>query len=109
MTLKDNKREFERHNLDTPIVYAYQDSDQFFSARMCNYCKGGMAFEATDPIEPGADIYIMLETFQPDSDDAEFYDGYLAQVRWCRELDAKKQQGSKCYKIGVRYYQTLIQ
>ena len=105
MTLYDNKREYERHELDTPIVYAYHDSDQFFNARMCNYCKGGMGFETVNAIEPGADIYIMLETFLPDADDAEFYDGYLAEVRWCRKLSGNNTER---YKVGVKYYQTLI-
>ena len=105
MTLYDNKREYERHELDTPIVYAYHDSDQFFNARMCNYCKGGMGFESANAIEPGADIYIMLETFLPDADDADFYDGYLAEVRWCRKLSGNNTER---YNVGVKYYQTLI-
>jgi hypothetical protein len=106
MTLYDNKREYERHDLYTPIVYAYQDSDQFFRARMCNYCKEGMSFESVSAIEPGADIYIMLESFLPEAGDADFYDGYLAEVRWCRKFP---KQNEERYKVGVKYYQTIIQ
>ena len=105
MARHDEKREYERYNLDTPIVYAFQDSDQFNQARLCNYCKGGMCFQAGNAIEPGSDIYIMMENFSPDSIDAEFYDGYLAEVRWCREhaLEPAEQ-----FLIGVKYYQTII-
>ena len=71
--------------LDIPIVYAFQDSDQFNPARLFNYCQGGMCFETGEAVEPGSDIYIMMENFLPDSIDAEFYDGYLAEVRWCRK------------------------
>jgi hypothetical protein len=105
MTRSDEKREYVRYDLDTPIVYAFQDSDQFNPARLCNYCKGGMCFEAENAVEPGEDIYIMMENFLPDSIGDEFYDGYLAEVRWCRKPARKP---SHQFLIGVRYYQTII-
>jgi hypothetical protein len=40
MSRNDEKREYVRYDLDTQIVYAFQDSDQFNPARLCNYCKG---------------------------------------------------------------------
>ena len=100
-----DKREYERYDLDAPIVYAFQDSDQFNHARLCNYCKGGMCFQAGDAIEPGSDIYIMMENFSPDTIDVEFYDGYLAEVRWCR---AHSIEPADQFLIGVKYYQTII-
>jgi len=105
MTHNDEKREHVRYDLDTPIVYAFQDSDQFKPARLCNYCKGGMCFEAGDAIEPGSDIYIMMENFLPDSIDAEFYDGYLAEVRWCHKPSPEPVEQ---FFVGVKYYQTII-
>ena len=105
MTHYDEKRECLRCDADIPIVYAFQDSDQFNPARLCNYGKGGMCFEASDAIEPGSDIYIMMDNFLPDSIDAEFYDGYLAEVQWCRKhsLGTAEQ-----FRVGVKYYQTTI-
>ena len=105
MTHGEEKREHVRYDLDTPIVYAYQNSDQFRAARLCNYGKGGMCFEADAAIDPGSDIYIMMESFLPDSIDAEFYDGYLAEVRWCRK---PSPEPSKPFFVGVKYYQTKI-
>jgi hypothetical protein len=105
MTRYDEKREYERYELDAPIVYAFQDSDQFRSARLCNYCKGGMCFETDHEVEAGADIYIMMENFLPDTIDAEFYDGYLAEVRWCRKQSPEPAQP---FLTGVKYYQTMI-
>jgi hypothetical protein len=64
-----------------------------------------MCFEACDAIEPGADIYIMMEDFSPDIIDDEFYDGYLAEVRWCRKISP---ENSGEFKIGVKYYKTII-
>jgi hypothetical protein len=101
----DEKREHVRYDLDTPIVYAFQDSDKFNPARLCNYGKGGMCFETDHAVERGADIYIMMENFLPDSIDAEFYDGYLAEVRWCRKHSPEPAE--QCL-IGVKHYQTII-
>jgi hypothetical protein len=105
MTRDNEKRESERYELDTPIVYAFQDSDEFNPARLCNYCKGGMCFEGANAIEPGSDIYIMMENFLPDSVGAEFYDGYLAEVRWCSQ---RPPEQSGQFIVGVKYYQTVI-
>ena len=101
----DEKREHVRYDLDTPIVYAFQDSDQFKPARLCNYCKGGMCFKSGDAIEPGSDIYVMMENFFPDSVDIELYDGYLAEVRWCRKPSPEPVES---FFVGVKYYQTII-
>jgi len=105
MARYEEKRKHERFDLDASIVYAYHDSDLFLPARMCNYCKGGMCFLSGNAIEPGSDIYIMMEDFAPDAAGAEFYDGYLAEVRWCRKLmrDVVEE-----FKVGVKYYQTVI-
>ncbi len=105
MTRYEEKREYERYNLETPIVYAFQDTDEFNRARLCNYCKGGMCFEVFDALEPGSDIYIMMENFSPDAVGVEFYDGYLAEVRWCRKLP---RDNNEQFIVGVKYYQTII-
>jgi len=105
MTRYEEKREYKRYDLKAPVIYAYQDSDQFSKAQMCNYCEGGMCFEACNAIEPGSDIYIMMENFSPDTIDAEFYDGYRAEVRWCRNISL---ENNKEFKVGVKYYKTII-
>jgi len=105
MTHGDEKREHVRYDLDTPIAYAFQNSDEFKPGRLCNYCKGGMCFEAGDALDPGSDIYIIMENFLPDSLDAEFCDSYLAEVRWCREPSPEPDEQ---FFVGVKYYQTVI-
>ena len=87
------------------MVYAYHDSALFFQARMCNYCKGGMCFVTGNSIEPGSDIYLMMENFLPDAAGDDFYDGYLAEVRWCRKT---RSENDGEFKVGVKYYQTVI-
>ena len=103
--LVDENREYERYDTDTGIVYALRDSDQFSPARLCNYCQGGMCFETFKALEPGSDIYIMMEDFMPDDVSADVYDGYLAEVRWCAQSSSSKAEQ---FRVGVKYYQTDI-
>ena len=105
MTRYEEKREYKRYELNTPVIYAYQDSDQFNKAQMRNYGEGGMCFEACNAIEPGSKIYIMMENFSPDTIDAEFYEGYRAEVRWCQKTSPENDSE---FKIGVKYYKTII-
>ena len=105
MARYDERRGYKRHDLRAPVIFAYQDSDQFTKVQMYNYCEDGLCFEARNAIEPGSDIYIMMENFAPDAVGAEFYDGYLAEVRWCRELI---QEDASDFMVGVKYYQTII-
>jgi hypothetical protein len=103
--LHSEKRTAERYDHEAPIIYAYHNSDEFYHAKMCNFCKGGMCFEADAAIKPGSDIYVMMDEFAPDTIGAEIYEGYLAEVRWCQEL---ADLDPILYRIGVKYYKTLI-
>jgi hypothetical protein len=47
----------------------------------------------------------MMENFSPDPIDAEFYDGYRAEVRWCRNISLENNNE---FKVGVKYYKTII-
>jgi len=105
MALFDDKREHERFDLNASMVYAFHDSDLFYQARMCNYGKGGMCFTSDNALEPGSDVYIMMENFSPDAVGAEFYDGYLAEVRWCQK---SIPETATDFRVGVKYYQTII-
>ena len=105
MKVQNEKRKSERHDHEASIVYAYHNSDEFYNAKMCNFSKGGLCFESSLAIEPGADIYVMMEEFTPDAISSEIYDGYLAEVRWCQRLP---EADPGLYHVGIRYYRTMI-
>ena len=105
MQKKDERRVFERYDNNAPIVYAYHDTDHFFQAVMCNHSNEGMGFKTSEAVDSGSDIYIMMEDYAPDTIHAELYEGYFAEVRWCRpEPDPEDPE----YKVGVKYYKTVI-
>jgi hypothetical protein len=64
-----------------------------------------MCFKTSDVIDTGSDIYIMMENYTPDTIHAELYEGHFAEVRWCRQLPDPEVSG---YKVGVKYYKTVI-
>ncbi len=77
---------FNRTKNDAPIIFAYHNTDQFYHAVMCDYSKDGMCFKTPDGLDPGSDIYIMMENYSPDSIHAELYEGFFAKVKWCHPL-----------------------
>ena len=105
MIVQKEKRKSERHDHEVSIVYAYHNSDEFYNAKMCNFSNSGLCFESPAAIEPGADIYVMMDEFVPDAIGSEIYDGYLAEVRWCQRLS---QVDPTIYHVGVKYYRTRI-
>ena len=105
MNKKDERRVFERYDNDAPIIFAYHDTDRFYHALMCNYSKDGMCFKTPDLVDTGSDIYIMMENYTPDTIHSEHYEGYFAEVRWCRQIPDPEVPE---YKVGVKYYKTVI-
>lgn len=99
------RREYERYNHEVSIIYAYHNSDKFFNAKMYNFSKGGLCFQSSSAIDPGSDIYVMMEEFAPDTIGSEIYEGYLAEVRWCQKLPESEPTS---YQVGIKYYRTMI-
>lgn len=105
MKNNNNRRLFDRIKNDAPIVFAYHNTDHFYHAVMCDHSADGMCFITPDGVDPGSDIYIMMENYNPDSIHAEFYEGFFAEVKWCHPTSAKKISE---YRVGVKYYKTTI-
>jgi len=72
---------------------------------MCNYSKEGMCFKTPEAVDPGSDIYIMMENYSPDALHTELYEGYFAEVRWCQQQQPHEVSD---YRVGVKYYKTVI-
>ena len=105
MATGSERRQSERFDHAAPIVFAQRGSDQFVDARLCNFCRRGMAFVTGGPLTPGTEIYIMTEHYSPDTIGAEIYDGYLARVRWCeRRTDIIGDR----FVVGVQYAETRV-
>jgi hypothetical protein len=46
-----------------------------------------------------------MENYNPDSIHAELYEGFFAEVKWCRPASATRISE---FRVGVKYYKTTI-
>ncbi len=81
------------------IRFAEYNSEQFHNALMLNESAGGMYFETDIRLVPGVRIHInilpspFIGIWSPDN-------LYTAEVRWCRPINADRQQR---FGVGVRF------
>lgn len=104
MAAKTENRHSRRHRHDAPLLYAFQNSDMFFSATLCNYSDSGLCFEAGYPVRPGTEIFVMLENDPRDTAGHPIRRGSHVQVRWCRP---RPDADAFFYRIGARYFEKL--
>jgi len=96
------KRAFQRETCQARIFYSdYGNKKQLFEAQLYNASEGGMYFEAADSVQPGADLFIKLSDCSSELQGIESYDGYRAEVMWCRKI--YKEDTAGCYGVGVRF------
>ncbi len=95
-----NKRAFARTHYETPVIYAYSNSDVFHDAKMLNTSLGGMYIETIHSLIPGSEIYIKAMDFSSASYWREEGNDFSGVVAWCRELMGNEMND---YGIGVRF------
>ena len=67
------------------IIYAYEDSDIFYPAKLAKHGRKCLCFETEKPIGEGQKIYIITQDFPLDDTSLRFYEGCLAQVKECKK------------------------
>lgn len=103
MVRPTENREFERHRHDASLLYAFQNSDKYYSATMCDYGDDGMCFVAGYALEPGSEIFIKMENFPEDVGGHNIKECYNAVVQWCEPMP---DTDAFFYKVGVKYSRT---
>ena len=102
--VQSDKRKHQRIAHQTSVLYAFPGSDLLFSATMRNYSKNGMCFEAGYALNPGTEIFIMLEDYPADTEGHDLGNRYHARVRWCKSL---QDYDAFFYNVGVKYCQPV--
>ena len=95
------RRAHPRFKCIIPIVISRETPQILSSALMFNYSEGGLYFEVSDPLTPGA--YIKIKTDDNSALDpigCGTWDQRRGEVRWCLELETS---GSTRYGCGVQY------
>ncbi len=87
--------EFCRENkIGVSIIYAYEDSDVFYPAKLLKHGINCLCFASKEPIVMGEKIYIFTQDFPIEGPSPKIYEGSFAQVEECRKTDNFKNNPS---------------
>jgi hypothetical protein len=86
---------FCRENkIGVSIIYAYEDSDVFYPAKLLKYRRNCLCFASKAPIAIGEKIYIFTQDFPIEGASLRIYEGSFAQVEECTKTDNFKNNPS---------------
>jgi hypothetical protein len=92
-------RTHSRYHVETPILFAKQNTDSLLPANMLNISDGGMCFESRYEVNPHSDVCIWLEKkLRVKLKGIQIYNFYRSRVLWCREINKGTALG-----IGVQH------
>jgi hypothetical protein len=88
MNIYKKKRHYERLGDNSPILWAYFNTSEYYPSQLTNYGQEGLSFKSDICLKPGTNIFVKFDLrMKP------------AEVRWCRESD-----DNESFEIGVRYH-----
>jgi PilZ domain len=98
------KRASERRICTALMSFSYFNQTHCYEAKVLNCSAGGMCFQSSHFLQPGATVCIRVKDFKsPDvlhDCEAGLRCMSLAEVKWCNEVPGA---ASAIYGIGVKY------
>jgi hypothetical protein len=76
------------------IIYAYEDSDVFYPAKLLKHGINCLCFASKKPIEKGKRVYILTQDFPIEGDSLKIYEGCFAQIQGCKKNNNFKKRPS---------------
>jgi hypothetical protein len=90
-----NDAEFCRENkIGVSIIYAYENSDVFYPAKLLRHGRNCLCFASNEPIAMGENIYILTQDFPIEGANLRIYEGSFTQVEECKKTDNFKNDPS---------------
>ncbi len=87
--------QFCRENkIGVSIIYAYEDSDVFYPAKLLKHGVNCLCFASKEPITMGDKIYIFTQDFPIDGAQLRIYEGSFIQIEECKKTDNFKNNPS---------------
>lgn len=88
MSNYNEKRRHERNRGNSPILWAYFNTAEYYPSQLIDCGQEGLSFKSDMCLKPGTNILLKHNCkITP------------AEVRWCRESDDKE-----LFEVGVRYH-----
>lgn len=98
--MKSDARENIRFKHQSPITREDIKTGIDYGAKMYNYSREGLYFEANYLLQPEEEIFIGIEN-SPYASAAGIYECYRARVIWCKDLGGR---GDYLYGYGIQFY-----
>ena len=94
MILCENAELCKENKIGVSIIYAYEDSDVFYPAKLLKHGINCLCFASKEPIALGEKIYIFTQDFPIEGANLRIYERYIAQVEECKKADNFKNNPS---------------
>jgi hypothetical protein len=94
MNLCGNAKFCKEDKIGVSIIYAYEDSDVFYPAKLLKHGINCLCFASRKPIAKGKRIYILTQDFPMEGDTLRLYEGCFAQIEECKKINNFKKMPS---------------
>jgi len=94
MILCEDAEFCKEDKIGVSIIYAYEDSDVCYPAKLLKHGINCLCFASQEPIAKGGKIYIFTQDFPIDGANHRIYEGCFAQVEECKKNDNFKKKPS---------------
>jgi hypothetical protein len=81
----DRVENCQKDKIGISIIYAYEDSDLYYPAKLIKHGTNCLCFASKEPIAEGEKIYIMTQDFPIEAAYLKIYEGCLARVEECKK------------------------
>jgi hypothetical protein len=108
MKTNGEKRAYDRHSFSADVEFSYFNKNHSYFAQTMNLGSGGMCFNSSLFLQPGATVYIRLKKIHPNDSGNAFCEGLrsvtLGEVKWCSEVPGNEVSH---YVAGVKYFEQV--
>jgi hypothetical protein len=105
MKTKTEKRACDRNSFSADVSFSIFNKEPSYPAQVMNLGVGGMCFNSSQLLKPGATVCIQLEKIHPESSGTDFCAGLqyvtLAEVKWCKQVPGEE---TPHYEVGVKFF-----
>ena len=90
------------------IVFAYEDSDIFHTAKLLNHGESCLCFVTEEPIGRGLKIYVLNQNLPLESENFKIFEGCFAQVEDCKKIKDTEEKPSYLIRGGLMSHQAML-
>ena len=94
MNLCGNAKFCNDDKIGVSVIYAYEDSDVFYPAKLLRHGINCLCFASQESITEGQKIFIMTQDFPIEGTNIRIYEGCFAQVDECKKYEDIKNPTS---------------